>query len=109
MAYAETVALRINKALVKKKGIMERKMFGGKAYMFNGHMFCGVIENKLVLRLGNDGVLEALNKKYTSEMDFTGKVIKSMVYVEPDGFRTEKALNDWIKQALGFVKTLPPK
>ena len=51
----------------RRRGISER------------NMFCGTIKHELVLRLGNEGVAKALNEPHTNEMDFTGKVIKSMI------------------------------
>jgi len=42
-------------------------------------------------------------------MDFTGKHRNSMVYVEPMGIDSDNALSAWIKLALTYVVTLPPK
>lgn len=42
-------------------------------------------------------------------MDFTGKPMKTMVYVEGPGIRQDSELQSWIQRALGFVRTLPPK
>ncbi len=109
MAYDETVADRACRALAKHPGVSERKMFGGLALMLNGNMCCGVIGKDLVLRLGDKGVARALAEPHTRPMDFTGKPLKSMVYVSPAGYRTDDDLLAWVKRAVGFVKSLPEK
>jgi len=42
-------------------------------------------------------------------MDFTGKSMKGMIYVDPDGLKTEEELKTWVERALEFVLTLPVK
>ena len=41
-------------------------------------------------------------------MDFTGRPMASMVYVEPDGVARE-ALDDWTHAAVAHADQLPPK
>lgn len=84
-------------------------MFGGLAFLIRGHMCCGVVGDSLVLRLGNDGAAAALLKPNTRPMDFTGKPMKSMVYVEPAALTEDVDLTRWLDQAMSFVATLPPK
>ena len=109
MAYNEKLAERIRKVVGRRRNITERKMFGGVAFMLSGNMCCGVVGDKLCLRLGEEAVIEALQKKNTSPMDFTGKPLKTMVYVQPAGIRTEPSLRRWIDQAVDFAKSLPKK
>ena len=109
MAYDEAVAGRVRVVLKRRKGVSERKMFGGIAFMLNGNMCCGVIDKDLVLRLGDERAAAALQERHTREMDFTGKPLKSMVYVAPAGFRSDDDLRAWVKRAVDFVKTLPAK
>jgi len=42
-------------------------------------------------------------------MDFTGKPLKSMAYVNPEGYDADDDLRAWVDRALRFAKTLPPK
>ena len=48
-------------------------MFGGLAFMLNGHMFTGVVGGELMLRLGDAGAEAALRREHVREMDFTGR------------------------------------
>lgn len=109
MPYDESVADRVRKVIRAVDGIEERRMFGGLAFLAGGHMFCGVLGNRLVLRLGDDAARDALARADTAPMDFTGRPLKSMVYVDPPGFAAEEELRRWIELALGFARGLPPK
>lgn len=109
MPYDEATADRVRTALKRTPRLSEKKMFGGIAFLINGHMACGVLKKTLVLRLGNEGAANALKEKHTRPMDFTGRPMKSMLYVEPPGFCTDDALKAWLKRAVTFARSLPPK
>lgn len=109
MAYDEALADRVRGVLRRRRRITERKMFGGIAFLRDGHMFCGVLGRDLVLRLGDRGAAEALGRPHTKAMDFTGKPMKSMVYVKPKGFESDDALREWVERALAFGSSLPAK
>jgi len=42
-------------------------------------------------------------------MDFTGKPLASMVYVERSGWQDDARLRRWLDKAVRFTSTLPPK
>jgi hypothetical protein len=42
-------------------------------------------------------------------MDFTGRPMRGMAYVTPEGCRTDEALKRWVEQGLNFAASLPPK
>jgi TfoX/Sxy family transcriptional regulator of competence genes len=84
-------------------------MFGGLAFLMNGHMFCGVVKNDLMVRLGEEAAAAALKQPHTRPMDFTGKPMKAMIYVDAGGLDSDESLRPWVESALKFVKNLPPK
>ncbi len=109
MAYNEAVADQVRGVLKRRRGISERKMFGGIAFMLHGNMICGVVKKDIVLRLGEDRAAKALQEPHIRKMDFTGKVIKTMVYLSPQGYQSEDELRSWVGRAFDYVKSLPPK
>jgi TfoX/Sxy family transcriptional regulator of competence genes len=109
MAYDETLAARIRQALAPRPDIDQRKMFGGIGFMLSGNMCCGVAGERLMLRLGNEGAAAALREPHTRPMDFTGKPLKSMVYVDLEGIASPEDLNRWVNRAADFAAALPPK
>jgi TfoX/Sxy family transcriptional regulator of competence genes len=109
MAYSEDVARRVAGALAGYPGVVEKKMFGGLAFMLQGHMCCGVIGEELMVRVGPDAYEEALRLPAAREMDFTGRPLKGMVYVDPSGFEAKAELAGWVERAVEFVLSLPAK
>ena len=109
MAFDEKLADRIRKVLVRREGVSERKMFGGIAFMIQGNMCCGVIKNDLMLRLGDADAARALEEPFTREMDFTGRPMRSMIYVGHEGHETDADLRRWVRRAVKFAEQLPAK
>jgi TfoX/Sxy family transcriptional regulator of competence genes len=109
MAYDEALARRIRAALRDKPGITERSMFGGIAFMLQGHMLVGIAGSDLMARVGADNHERALAVKGAREMDFTGKPMRGYVFVDPKTVSSPAELRRWIKLCTGFVATLPAK
>ena len=108
MAYDENLADRVRTILISEPSLSERNMFGGLAFMIDGHMCCGIVGDDLMLRLGPDGADAALARPHVRPMDFTGRRMTGMVYAEPEALRGA-ALLRWVEQATTFARTLPPK
>ena len=109
MAYDEAVARRVGRVLGKDGKIAEKKMFGGLAFMLRGHMCCGVLGDRLMVRVGPENYEEALSQPHVRKMDFTGRPLKGFIYVEPAGFSSEKDLKAWISKAKNYVFSLPAR
>lgn len=109
MAFDETVAGEFRAALAGAPDVVEKKMFGGIAFMVRGNMCCGVIGDRLMLRVGPKGYETALSRPHAKAMDFTGRPMKGLVYVEPEGFASGRDLKEWIERAMEFTLSLPAK
>ena len=77
--------------------------------MVNGHMCCGVLKTDLVLRLTPEETDAALREPHTRPMDFTGKPMKSMIYVSAIGTDSDQALATWVGSAVKLAWILPEK
>ena len=109
MAYDEGLAQRVREILSDQTTVVEKRMFGGLTFMVSGNMCCGVIKEDLVIRVGPERCQEALAEPHARLMEFTGRPLKGMVYVGPEGYRSDGALEGWVQRALNFVLTLPAK
>ena len=109
MAYDEVLAERIRDVLGHRADKEEKKMFGGLCFMLSNHMCCGIIGNTLMARVGPENYGDLLGKNHAKEMDFTGKSMKGMVYVDPPGIEDDSDLAEWLKVCTNFVDSLPPK
>lgn len=109
MACDEAVAERIRKILAAKRGVTEKRMFGGLAFLSRGHMFVGLNGDTLMARVGPEAYEESLARPHVRVMDFTGRPLRGYVYVDPPGFRTRAALARWVESCHDHARSLPSK
>jgi TfoX/Sxy family transcriptional regulator of competence genes len=109
MAFDEGLAQRLREQLAGTGGVAEKHMFGGIAFLVDGNMCVGVIGDELIARVGPDGTRAALERPGSRLFDFSGRPMQGWITVEPGGLDADEALAGWVEQALGFVRTLPPK
>ena len=109
MAYSESLAERLRGALVRRRGIVEKKMFGGIGFLLHGNMLVGIWKNSLIVRLAPEVAESALQEPNVVPFDITGRAMKGWVMVEPDGIETDEYLAEWIRRSEEFVCTLPRK
>ena len=111
MAYSEFLADRVRQRL-SKYTIIEKKMMGGLIFMVNEKMCIGVDtdrksgNDRLMVRVGKVNHDQLIFKKGSREMDFTGKVMRGFLFIEPEGFDSEEDLDFWIEKALFFNKEI---
>jgi TfoX/Sxy family transcriptional regulator of competence genes len=109
MAFDQGLAQRIREQLAATGGVAERQMFGGIAFLVDGNMCVGVIGDDLIARVGPAATEAALGRPGSRLFDFSSRPMKGWIMVEPGALEADDALAAWIDDALGFVRTLPPK
>jgi TfoX/Sxy family transcriptional regulator of competence genes len=107
MSYDEKLAQRVRKILAVRSDVAEKKMFGGLPFMLRGRMFCGVIKEDLVVRVGPHQHEVALQQPHARPMDFTGRPLTGYVYVAPAGYQSRSALEKWVQRGVAFVSKMP--
>lgn len=105
--FNEDLATRVRLVLATVD-FTERKMFGGLAYLVNGHMACGIVGDELMVRTGPEKYAEVLARPNARAMDFTGRPMKGMVFVDPAGLG-DRDLRKWVEIGVSYVAGLPPK
>jgi TfoX/Sxy family transcriptional regulator of competence genes len=109
MAFDEALADRVRDLLAPRADLSERKMFGGIAFMVGGNMAVGVIGDDLMVRLEPADAERALAEPHARPMDFTGKPMKGMVFVDSAGTASEDDLAGWVDAGADFAASMPPK
>jgi len=109
MGYDEKTADRVRRMLSTRGDVIEKKMFGGLCFMVNGSMCCGLTSTTFMVRIGPHGYEEALAQPHARPMDFTGRPLAGMVYVDRAGYKTDAALAKWVQRSVDFVSALPAK
>lgn len=112
MAYSEFLADRVRQRLRGAGNVVEKKMMGGLIFMFNDKMCIGIDTDKntnqdrLMVRVGKLPYKDLLGQKGSRQMDFTGRVMRGFLFVDPEGFDTEEDLDFWVRKALDFNQLL---
>lgn len=109
MAYDEALADRIRDLLSARADLSEREMFGGIVFMVADNMACGVIGEDLIVRLGEDQTEKALAEDGVRPFDFTGRPMKTTVYVSPERTSDDEGLAEWVEAGADFAASLPAK
>lgn len=110
MAFDEALAARIRVQLGKKKGLTEKKMFGGIGFLFNGNLACAVRRDEMLVRVAPEKTDESLAQKHTRMFDLSGtRPMKDWILVESGGLKTDNALAKWVETGVSYAASLPPK
>ncbi|MFO0904840.1 MAG: TfoX/Sxy family protein [Pirellulales bacterium] len=109
MPYDSTLAGRVRDYFGVRTPIVEKKMFGGVAFLSRGNMLVGVWESWLIARIGSDAYADALTQPHVAPFDVTGKPMKGWVMISTDGLDRDAQLAAWIARAERFAATLPAK
>lgn len=89
------------------QGLSDKKMFGGLAWMLDGHLLCGARDVGMMVRLGkgNDGW--ALELPDVAPMIMSGR--PGWVRASPDACADDALRKRLLDAAIAFVRALPPK
>ena len=109
MAYDEGLATRVREVLGDQPELVEKKMFGGLAFLLHGNMACGVRGEDLIVRVAAEAADAALEEPGTRPFDLTGRPMKGWLLVDADGHAEDDDLRRWIDRGLAYANSLPPK
>lgn len=88
--------------------VREVRMFGGTGFMLNGNLIAGASRRGLLLRVGQEREVEALARPGARPMEMRGRRMQGYVYVDPPALN-DHAVYTWLRLAIPYVLTLPPK
>ncbi len=108
MAYDEQLAERVREALGRRTIFEERKMFGGLCFLVRGSMACGIVNRDLMVRVGTERYEAALGEPHVRPMDFTGRPLRGMVYVNALGTREDAAVDRWVAAGVAAPPAAKP-
>jgi len=110
MPYDEDLANRLRELLAGEGPVTEKKMFGGLAFLLNGHMSVSASRNGgLLARIDPADTESALKRPHVARMEMGGRSMDGWITVAPEGLTTEAELAAWVDRSVAYVKTLPPK
>lgn len=109
MAYDEDLAKRIRDEIGDHPARVEKKMFGGIAFMIHGNMSVGVAGEELMVRVGKENDEAAVARRHVRPFDLSGRPMAGWVLVDADGTTANEDLASWIDTGVTYAESLPPK
>ena len=110
MAYDEDLANRIRELLGSERGVEEKRMFGGLAFLLNGNMSVAAsAQGGLMVRVPPEDADKLLGRPHVSPMVMGGREARGWLRVATDGVRTKRQLEGWVNRGIGYARSLPPK
>src|SRR5436309_14450829 len=109
MAFDEKLAERIRRSLGRRKGVAEKRMFGGIAFLLNGNMCCGVHRTELIVRLAPEATDKELTESHTRRFDLTGRPMRVWILFESAGLMNDAQLREWVAIAATYAGRLQTK
>jgi hypothetical protein len=110
MAFDEELANRIRELTATERGVEEKRMFGGLAFLIGGHMSVAASgRGGLMVRVPPDETENLLRREHVEPMVMAGRETRGWVSVSGDGVRTKRQLQSWVSRGVAHAKSLPPK
>lgn len=110
MAYDPELVERIRELLARERGVDEKRMFGGLAFLINGHMAVAASrEGGLLVRVPPQDTDKLRDRSHVRSMVMAGREARGWLRVDPDGLKTKRQLAGWVARGVNHVRSLPPK
>ncbi len=110
MAYDEYLANRIRELVGLEEGLTEKRMFGGLAFLINGNMSVAASgQGGLLVRTAPEDSDKLATKPHAGPMVMRGRPMQGWLRVAPEGLRTKRDLERWVKRGVRYARTLPGK
>jgi TfoX N-terminal domain len=110
MAYDEELADRIRELLGAERFVEEKRMFGGLAFLINGHMSVAASgRGGLMVRVPPDQTEKLLARDHVEAMVMAGREARGWLRVSSDGVKTRRQLQSWVARGVDCAMSLPPK
>jgi TfoX-like protein len=100
---------QVREVLGDQPELVEKKMFGGLAFLLHGNMACGVRGEDVIVRVAAEAADAALGEPGTRPFDLTGRPMKGWLLVDADGHAEDDDLRRWVDRGLAYANSLPPK
>jgi TfoX/Sxy family transcriptional regulator of competence genes len=110
VAYDEDLADRIRELLGATRGLTEKKMFGGLAFLVGGNMAVAASgQGGLLVRVDPDQGEKLIRTTKARPMEMRGREMSGWLRVESADLRTRAQLAKWVKLGSDYAASLPAK
>jgi TfoX/Sxy family transcriptional regulator of competence genes len=110
VAYDEDLAQRIRALVATQRGVSEKKMFGGVAFLVGGNMAVSASgQGGILVRVGPEQSDKLTETTVASVAVMRGRPMPGWLRVDADHLRTGRQLKKWVDLGVNFAQSLPAK
>jgi TfoX N-terminal domain len=89
------------------RGLTQKAMFGGMAWLLNGNLLCGAREDGMLIRLGKNNDAWALKLPGVKRMEMQGRTLSGWLRAGEKAYADDALRTRLLTSALEFNRTLP--
>ena len=110
MAFDEELADRIRELMARERGVTERRMFGGLAFLVGGHMAVSASgQGGMLLRVDPADTPTLIERPEASRFAMRGREMDGWLKVDTAGLTTKRQLTSWVSRGVTYARSLPAK
>jgi TfoX N-terminal domain len=110
VSFDEGLAGRIRDLVQAEKGLTEKKMFGGLAFLIGGNMAISASgHGGLLVRVDPGKTVELAGRPHAQVAVMRGREMPGWLRVEADGVETKAQLQRWVDEGVAYARSLPGK
>jgi TfoX/Sxy family transcriptional regulator of competence genes len=110
MAYDEELANRLRELVQGERGITEKRMFGGLAFLINGNMAVSASsQGGLLLRVDPAETGALVEDPNARRFVMRGREMDGWLRIDTDALATDRQLQQWVARGVAYARALPPK
>lgn len=109
MAYDEGLADRIRDAIDGEPGVREKRMFGGLAFLVDGHMAIAANSRGEAMAHLDPEVAEGLLGPHVTRTVMRGREMRGWLDLDSEATASDTELAQWVRRTVDYARSLPPK
>lgn len=110
VAYDEDLANRIRALMSDEDGVVEKRMFGGLAFLIGGNMSISASgQGGILVRVDPAETDALLAEPHAEPMVMRGREMDGWLRVAAEGVATQRQLEKWVRRGVGYARSLPAK
>ena len=110
MAYDEELADRIREIVASERGVDEKRMFGGLAFLIGGNMAVSASsKGGLMVRVDPADAPDLVVAAHVEPMVMRGREMLGWLRVDAKAVQSDAELLTWVSRGIAYAKALPAK
>ena len=110
MAYDIELAERVRHLVATERGLTEKRMFGGLAFLINGNMAVSASsQGGLLLRVDPAHTERLVAEPQVRRFEMRGREMDGWLRVDSEAVTDDEDLRRWVTHGVAYARSLPAK